>query len=138
MGSGGSKLKGEAVPDITSHSPKTESSPPKHTDGPEMHNEYGNKTFDSTYAHDLSQGASAPQPSKTPSSQAQPTDNNKPKPRKQSLKQMWKERKGVPEPKDENGRGIYSGKTTEELVKQARSQVVDGRIAAATAMGSVS
>ncbi len=52
-------------------------------------------------------------------------------PKKQTFSQRYKERKrGVPEPKDENGRGLYTGKTTDELVKIGASQVIDGRILA--------
>jgi hypothetical protein len=64
----------------------------------------------------------APHPSNTPSSSSSPTQ------KKQSLSQRWKERHGVPEPKDENGRGLYSGKTTDELIALSRKQIPDGRV----------
>ena len=77
------------------------------------------KTFESTFASAM-----------TPSHERPPNE----KARKQSLRLLWKERKGVHEPKDENGRGLYSRLTTEELVKMGGAQPVDGRVRAGGAM----
>jgi hypothetical protein len=151
MGSTNSKLKGDAIPDLISTTPPpskpdTSSTPPPHTtnnhtsrDPTKKHQQQQPPT--TPYTPSI-QSDRLPQPSKEPSSfsstinaETPPQEPSPTKPRKQSLKQRWKERRGVPEPKDENGRGLYSGKTTDELVKQARSQVVDGRIEAASAGG---
>lgn len=145
MGCTGSKLKGDDVPDLTStpprpSKPETSLAPQQTTittsDLPEKQPTTDSQT---TYPHSLPQQPA--QNNKEPSSsitQTPPEGPNKPptldthnRPRKQSLAQRWKERKGVPEPKDENGRGLYSGMTTEDLIKLSRSQIVDGRVCAA-------
>ncbi|ERF70040.1 hypothetical protein EPUS_03592 [Endocarpon pusillum Z07020] len=132
MGCGSSKLKGDEITDLSSpplppNPSKSErssasSSAPQPintttttTDSHLPSNQNPTKNgFQSTFTHTLP-----------------PQKEHKQPPKKQSLSQRWKERKGVPEPKDENGRGLYSGKTTDELVKIGGSQVVDGRVYAA-------
>jgi hypothetical protein len=136
MGNTSSRLKGDAIPDLTTQPSELSAAPPKPTSlslqpTSAKHTTSTTTTnpLQTTNTHTLPHEPSTTQPDKhaaTPS-----TTNNNNKPRKQSLAQRWKERKGVPEPKDENGRGIYSGKTTEELIKQARQQIVDGRMLAA-------
>ncbi|KAF7512556.1 hypothetical protein GJ744_000817 [Endocarpon pusillum] len=136
MGCSSSKLKGDEITDLSSpplapHPSKfnrssTSSSAPQPintttttTDSRLPSNQDPtNNGFQSTYTHNVP-----------------PQKEQKQAPKKQSLSQRWKERKGVPEPKDENGRGLYSGKTTEELVKMGGSQVVDGRVFAAGSAG---
>jgi hypothetical protein len=143
MGCTASNLKGDAVSDLASSPSKSQplhssSLQPKSisSDQPEKHDgTTSTKAFDSTYyTHTIPPPQQDLTPQQPPTSkQPEPADTKEDtnKPRKQSLAQRWKERKGVPEPKDEHGRGVYSGKTTEELVKQARAQVVDGRVCAA-------
>lgn len=62
-----------------------------------------------------------------------PTLDERPANAKRSLRSLWKDRnnRGVHEPKDENGRGLYTGMTTEELVKRGGAQPADGRVLAA-------
>ncbi len=137
MGCGSSKLKGDEMADLASPPPPTKPStsnkspistsissvplPTNTTTAPttrphlpsnQTTNNTNNNNFQSTYTHTISSPEQEP-----------------PQPKQQSLSQRWKERKrGVPEPKDENGRGLYTGKTTDELVKMGASQVVDGRV----------
>jgi hypothetical protein len=134
MGNTSSKLKGDAIPDLTFPPSEPSVASPKPT-SPSPQPALAKKTA-STTTNPFQSTKNPPFPHEPTTSQPDKhttppfsTSNNKP--RKQSLAQRWKERKGVPEPRDENGRGIYSGKTMEELVKQGGQQIVDGRMLAA-------
>lgn len=140
MGCGSSKLKGDEITDLSSppppHPSKSNRSSTTSSSAPQPINtttsttttttdshlpsnqDPTNNGFQSTYTHTLS-----------------PQKEQKQPPKKQSLSQRWRERKGVPEPKDENGRGLYTGMTTDELVKMGGSQVVDGRVYEAGSAG---
>ncbi len=131
----GSKLKGDAVADLTSQTSiiPNPSSPPRHTDNPssDLHEKHTTDVCQSSFKSTLPQEPTENPSSHTSSPPSEPKtapSNTANRSKRQSLSQRWKERHGVPEPKDEHGRGVYSGKTTEELVQQARSQVVDGRV----------
>jgi hypothetical protein len=142
MGSGGSKLKGEKVSDLTSSPPPppkqgthSRKSASRNPDQP-AHTSDDDKTYTSTFTNTYSQDHNAPQPSaeQQPQKPFENTFTHDPPPqdneageksRRQSLKDRWKTRHGVPEPRDENGRGVYTGKTKEEQARHARSLPIE-------------
>lgn len=131
MGCSSSKLKGESIPDLTSKDTPIHLTSLVEDNDSETRDAGAKGDLNSASPHTRSahqaevQNSTRPLKNTFTTDLAEPTTSNKP--RKQSLKQRWKERRGVPEPKDENGRGIYTGKTTEELIRDARRQPVDGR-----------